>query len=110
MSLKPYTTIEPSRAEIDAQQGPLLLEFGSNTCGYCQAVKPLLQEALGAAPELAHIRIEDGRGRPLGRSFRVTLWPTLIFLQHGTEVARLVRPHSAAEIREALDLLQTTPG
>ncbi len=105
--LKPYTTSEPARAEIAATQGPLLLEFGSNTCGYCQAAKPLLQAALAAAPGLPHIRIEDGRGRPLGRSFNVRLWPTLVFLNNGTEVTRLVRPGSAAEIQEALDLLQT---
>lgn len=107
--LEPYTTAEPSRAQIDATSGPLLLEFGSNSCGYCHAAAPLLQSVLSAAPQLAHIRIEDGRGRPLGRSFRVKLWPTLIFLHNGHEKARLVRPGSAAEIREALDLLQTAP-
>lgn len=108
--LKPYTTHEPARAEIDAQQGPLLLEFGSNTCGYCQTARPLLLEALAAAPQLPHVRVQDGRGRPLGRFFRVTLWPTLILLQDGKEVARLVRPRSTAEIREALVLLQAASG
>jgi thioredoxin 1 len=48
-----------------------------------------------------HIRVEDGRGRPLGRSFRVKLWPTLVFLKDGKEVARLVRPSGAA-IEDAL--------
>jgi thioredoxin 1 len=45
-----------------------------------------------------HIRIEDGRGRPLGRSFRVKLWPTLVYLEGGVEKGRVVRPNSAAEI------------
>ena len=26
---------EPDRAEINAMRGPVLLEFGSNGCGYC---------------------------------------------------------------------------
>ncbi|HEX5514805.1 MAG TPA: thioredoxin family protein, partial [Gammaproteobacteria bacterium] len=48
------------------------------------------------------IKIEDGRGRRLGRTFGVKLWPTLIFLRHGQEVARLVRPTDEAAIEQAL--------
>jgi thioredoxin 1 len=46
--------------------------------------------------------VEDGSGRPLGRSFRVKLWPTLVFLRDGQDLARLVRPGEAREIGEAL--------
>jgi thioredoxin 1 len=53
-------------------------------------------------PSVRHIKIEDGPGRRLGRSFRIKLWPTLIFLNNGNEVARLVRPDNAAEISGAL--------
>jgi thioredoxin 1 len=42
--------------------------------------------------------VEDGKGKPLGRSFRVKLWPTLIYLEQGVEKGRVVRPDSAAEI------------
>lgn len=48
------------------------------------------------------MKIEDGKGRPLGRTFRVRLWPTLIFLNSGKEVARLVRPMNLIMITEAL--------
>lgn len=51
------------------------------------------------------MKIEDGPGRPLGRSFRVKLWPTLVFMLGGKEVARLVRPGDASEIRDALALI-----
>ncbi|MBC7514142.1 MAG: thioredoxin family protein, partial [Herminiimonas sp.] len=53
-------------------------------------------------PHVEHIKVEDGSGRPLGRSFNVRLWPTLIFLQDGREVARLVRPTEAQPIADAL--------
>jgi thioredoxin 1 len=53
-------------------------------------------------PELRALKIEDGPGRPLGRSFRVKLWPTLIFMKDGVERERLVRPASEAEITAAL--------
>ena len=37
-------------------------------------------------------------GRRLGRSYKVKLWPTLIFLKDGVEAARLVRPGDPREI------------
>ncbi|MFP1680897.1 thioredoxin family protein [Alloalcanivorax sp. C16-1] len=90
------------RAAVDAHPGARVLEFGTNWCGHCHAAQPLIQAALAEHPDLEHIKVEDGKGRPLGRSYRVRLWPTLIFLRDGEEVARLVRPRDDAEIREAL--------
>jgi thioredoxin 1 len=100
--MKPYEAPGPSREEIDAQAGPLLLEFGTNWCGHCQAATPLVAEALADLPAIPHIRVEDGPGRRLGRSFAVKLWPTLICLKDGVEVARVVRPETANEVRDAM--------
>jgi thioredoxin 1 len=90
-----------SRSALDALEGITLVEFGTAWCGHCQAVQPALQQALAEHPGLRHLKIEDGKGRPLGRSFRVKLWPTLILLRDGQELARLVRPGGQA-IRQAL--------
>ncbi len=87
-----FANIEPSRAEIDALPGDTLIEFGAPWCGYCIAAQGQIEEALGAHPELRHLKIEDGRGKPLGRSFRVKLWPTLVLIRDSQEVARVVRP------------------
>ena len=97
-----FATVEPARAEIDMLEGATVLEFGAPWCGYCLAAQPLLASAFSNHANVRHIKIEDGSGRPLGRSFGVKLWPTLVFLSNGTEVARLVRPRSATVIGEAL--------
>lgn len=97
-----YAETEPPRESVEALKGPTLLEFGASWCGHCIAAQPLLERTLGLHPELRHIKIEDGRGRPLGRSYRVKLWPTLVFLHDGEEVERLVRPTDAEAIADAL--------
>ena len=100
-----YAPIEPSRADVDQLNGPSMLEFGSPTCGYCRAVQPLLASALADHPHVRHIKIADASRRRLGRSYKVKLWPTLIFLRDGRETARLVRPGDASTIRKFLDLI-----
>lgn len=97
-----YEAVEPPRAEVDALEGPTLLEFGAPWCGYCRNAQPLIEAALASRPELRHIKIEDGPRRPLGRSFRVKLWPTLVLVEHGREIARVVRPTTSTVIQEAL--------
>ena len=101
-----YENPGPSAADVEALRGAAVLEFGTNWCGVCRGAQPAIREALAGHPEVQHLKVEDGPGRPLGRSFRVKLWPTLIFLRDGKEVARLVRPQQAAPIRDAL--AQTT--
>ncbi len=99
---------EPSRDEVDAMREPVVIEFGAAHCGHCRAARPLIVEALGRSPGVRHIKVEDGPGRKLGRSFRVKLWPTLIFLQQGREVARLVRPADVQAVEAALRLIGIT--
>jgi thioredoxin 1 len=103
-----YAAVEPKRAEIDALPGPTVVEFGSPWCGYCRRAQPLIAEAFAGHGKLRHVKVADGSGQPLGRSFGVKLWPTLIFLRDGKEIARLVRPATAREIREALAKIVTS--
>ena len=97
-----YATTEPSRVEVDALAGVTVIEFGAPWCGHCIAAQPLLEAALARHPDVRHLKIEDGRGRPLGRSFRIKLWPTLVLLRDGEEQARVVRPVQADELDRLL--------
>ena len=97
-----YSSQAPERAEVEALRGLTLLQFGTDWCGHCQAAAPAIAEALASAPPLRRLLVEDGPGRPLGRSFRIKLWPTLILLRDGQEIARLVRPTGSAAVAQWL--------
>lgn len=103
---KMFVKKEPTREEIDALCEPTVLEFGTDWCGFCQGAQPFIAKAFAAHPRLLHIKVEDGAGRPLGRSFRVKLWPTLVFLKDGKEASRLVRPESMQAIEQAMQKIE----
>ena len=97
-----YAEVEPKREELDAMPGPTLVEFGSPWCGYCRRAQPLIAQALASHPDVRHIKVADASGKRLGRSFKVKLWPTLVFLKDGKQTTQLVRPARAEEIEQAL--------
>lgn len=94
--------MEPSSAEIKKWHGATLLEFGSASCGFCNEAKPMIADALASRTDVRHVKVEDGPGRPLGRSYSVKLWPTLVLLWNGNEVARVVRPGNVGNISDIL--------
>lgn len=95
-------TEAPSRAELEASRGLMLLEFGTGWCGHCRAAQDLVAQALAQRPQWQHLKIEDGPGQALGRSYRVRQWPTLLALRDGQEVGRVVRPAGVPEVLAAL--------
>ena len=98
-------TSELSREEINQFRGAVLLEFGTAWCGYCKAAQSIISSELALYPNIRHIKIEDGKGRRLGMTFAVKLWPTLIFMKDGIELKRLEREFNSEEISTALIII-----
>jgi len=98
----PYSTTQPERSDVDQFTGAVALDFGTNWCGICQGAAAAIATAMAAAPGVRHVKVEDGPGRPLGRSYKIKLWPTIVVLKDGVEVARVVRPASSDDVAAAL--------
>ncbi len=97
-----YAEDAPTFEQVSELVGDAIIEFGTPWCGHCQTASHAIKEVLKAYSDMPHIKIYDGKGKPLGRAFKVKLWPTLILLQDGKETARLVRPSHADEVRRLL--------
>ena len=97
-----YEETTLTRDEVDAMQGPVVIEFGASWCGICRGTKPHAEAAFEEYENVRHIRVEDGPGKKLGRSFKIKLWPTFVFMQDGKVVQTAVRPTSEREISEGL--------
>lgn len=97
-----YLPTEPTRSAVEAMPGRVLLEFGASWCGHCQGAQAAIRDVIARMPGLTHLKVEDGKGRPLGRAFGVRLWPTLVLLEQGQERARAVRPVTADALHDAL--------
>ena len=95
----PYQATVPDHAAVAATKGLLLLDFGTDWCGHCIDARGAIGGWLDAHEGVDHLRVEDGRGRPLGRAYRVKLWPTLVLLRDGQEVARVVRPRDPQDMQ-----------
>jgi len=93
-----YATEAPDIAQIETTTGFTLLNFGTDWCTHCQAAIPPVSEFLQQNNQLTHTAVEDGKGRSLGRHYQVKLWPSLILLNNGKEVARVVRPTTADDL------------
>lgn len=99
----------PRREDVDKMAGLVLLEFGTPWCGICQAAQRDIATLLAEYPAVRHLKVEDGPGGRLGRSFRVKLWPNLVYLKDGAVVRQLARPN-AREMREAFQALAGPAG
>ena len=95
----------PTLDQVERLRGAAVLEFGTPWCGHCLRAQSLIEQALASRTDVQHFKIEDGKGKPLGRSYSVKLWPTLVFLQDGQEVARVVRPADSATLAQAFKAL-----
>jgi thioredoxin 1 len=100
-----YEEPGPTRDEVESWPGATVLEFGAEGCGYCQAAQPAIAESLRDFPNTRHVKVADGKGKPLGRSYGVKLWPTLIFLRDGQETGRVVRPTTAEEVLQGFETM-----
>lgn len=102
MPVAAYVASDLHRAQVETLSGLVVLQFGTNWCGYCQNAHAVIEPVMALHPEMQRYLVEDGPGRPLGRAYRIKQWPTLVLLRDGVELGRLVRPQAALQTEDWL--------
>ncbi len=86
-------------AEIEAQEGPALVEFSANWCVYCRRIEPALRrlsEKYAGRVTFGCVNIDDDPG--LEERFDVDTVPSLFVYGNSKWSEALVAPASEAEI------------
>jgi thiol-disulfide isomerase/thioredoxin len=85
---------------------PVVLEFSSEFCGACLAVKPAakqLASELGSKAEFVDLSVISGTGRATAKELGITVTPTFVtFDAHGAEVRR---GHTPPQLQTVLALV-----
>ncbi|PMN65243.1 thioredoxin family protein [Enterovibrio norvegicus] len=97
-----YDEDAPTIEDVTHLKGLAVIEFGAPWCPHCQGAQDAIKEVLEPTPML-HIKVFDGKGKALGRHFKVKLWPTVILLKDGVEVSRVVRPTETHEVQAIME-------
>jgi thioredoxin 1 len=105
---EPYQPEKITRDEVNAVKGMMALDFGANWCGHCKAGRGTIVNWMTQHASVDVVHVADGKGCPLGRTFKVKLWPTVILLKDGAEVSRVVRPVSDDDMQPLTKAIKET--
>ena len=88
--------------EVMNSDKPVLLDFWAPWCGPCQMVLPLVEEIANERLDIKVGKINVDEEPELAKQFRVMSIPTLVVMDHGEIVKRVVGARGKEEILELL--------
>jgi thioredoxin 1 len=88
---------------LRAADKPVLIDFSAPWCPPCRMLKPVIEKLARTQAHTHAIRFVDVDQQPeLAQTFAVANLPTLVLVQRGEELGRLVGFHSEPDIRRFL--------
>jgi thioredoxin 1 len=83
---------------------PVLVDFTAEWCPPCRMIEPILDEIAGSHHDrLAIVRVDVDAEPDLARRYDVLSMPTLVLLDEGAVVERLVGARPARKILQAIE-------
>ena len=88
--------------EVVNSDKKVLLDFWAPWCGPCQMVLPIVEEIAAERPDIKVGKINVDENPELSKQFRVMSIPTLVVMEKGEVVKRVVGARGKEEILELL--------
>ena len=89
-------------SEVVNSDKKVLLDFWAPWCGPCQMVLPIVEEIAAERPDIKVGKINVDETPELSKEFRVLSIPTLVVMEKGEVVKRVVGARGKEEILELL--------
>ena len=84
------------------KSGTVLVDFFATWCGPCKMIAPILEEVANERPDIPVVKVDVDESGALAARFGIVSIPTLVVLQDGQEVNRLIGYKPKAAILAAL--------
>ena len=97
-------TKENYQQEVLESELPVLLDFWASWCNPCRMLSPIIDQIADEHPEIKVGKINVDEEAPLAIQFGVASIPTLIVMEGGQPVAKVVGYRPKADLLKALGL------
>lgn len=89
---------------VTKSEKPVLLDFWATWCGPCRMVSPVLDEIAEENENLVLGKINVDEQGALAAQFRIVSIPTMILMDHGEQVEKVIGYRPKEELKELLGI------
>ncbi len=86
--------------EVLNSDKPVLLDFWAPWCGPCRMIGPVLEEIAAERPDIKVCKVNIDEEMDLAEQYRIVSIPTLLVMDHGEVVDKLVGVRPKSQILE----------